>query len=137
MILDILAHYGYETELPKGVIWENPETFINVTLSTSTGVEFQADQPNNFTLLQNYPNPFNASTIIRYTLPQPARVQLKIYNLDGKLVRTLVDHYQAVHTAVAEWNGKDDFNDLCASGMYLYELNTENFSMCRKMLLLK
>lgn len=130
-------HYGYEAELPKGVIWENPQTFISVTLAASTGIDTAVEPVNDFNLQQNYPNPFNAATILKYNLPAATQVQLTIYALNGRLVRTLVNQHQAAGSHTIEWNGQDDFNKPCASGLYLYRLTSTESSEARKMLLLK
>ena len=91
-----------------------------------------AAHPTSFNLFQNYPNPFNPSTNIEYDLPKPQFVSLKIYNVLGQKIATLVDkRLNAGHYKVA-------FNaDYLASGVYFYILRTDNFTSMHKMLLLK
>ncbi len=94
--------------------------------------------PETYELSQNFPNPFNPATTIRYALPVAERVTLKIYNLLGKEVVTLVDHEkQSSGYHVVVWNGKDQAGQQVASGIYLYRLITEKFSIVKKMILMK
>ena len=92
-----------------------------------------------FRLEQNHPNPFNPSTTISFQLPGGAatRITLKVYDLRGKVVRTLIDDVRepGVHTAF--WDGRDDSGRGVASGVYLYRLKAGDFSQTRKMVLLK
>ena len=88
-------------------------------------------------LAQNYPNPFNPSTEIRFELPREQRVQLRIYNVEGKLVRTLVDEQVAAGRHIVAWRGKNEQGGQVASGLYFYRLSTTGSELTRKMLLLK
>jgi len=88
--------------------------------------------PNTYSLSQNYPNPFNASTVIEYTLPEPAWVTLEIYNTLGQRVTTLVDEGKPAGNHSAYW----DANHL-ASGIYFYRMTAGNFRESRKMVLVK
>jgi len=88
--------------------------------------------PASFSLSQNYPNPFNPTTTIRYTIAEPSNVSLKIYNILGQEVVTLVDQRQATGSYVATFNAAR-----LASGVYFYRLNAGSFNQVRKMLLLK
>jgi hypothetical protein len=97
-----------------------------------TGVDARKkpELPDGFSLSQNYPNPFNPSTQIKYTLPALSHVALKIYDILGREVRTLVDGFRppGVHTVRFDATG-------LASGVYFYKLTTERFSSIKKMLL--
>ena len=88
--------------------------------------------PKRYALLQNYPNPFNPVTAIEYHLPRPGEVRLRLYNLRGQLVRTMVDDFQpaGVHTVALS-------GDRLASGVYFYRLEAGDFTRTRKMVLLK
>lgn len=95
--------------------------------------------PQKFELSQNYPNPFNPSTKIRYILPQTAnandqmsRVLLKVYDILGNEVATLVNESQESGQHEIEFNGSG-----LASGIYIYRLDTPSFHDTKKMLLLK
>ncbi len=106
----------------------------------ATGVEEDAVAgiPTGFELKQNYPNPFNPSTTIEYHLNRPAAVRLIIYNALGQKVRTLVtrDH-QAAGKYTVQWDGKDDYGRLVASGLYMYRLESGRQVQMKKMLLMK
>ena len=93
-------------------------------------------------LHHNYPNPFNPETWIPYQLAKPADVKLHIYAVDGTLVRTLVLGHQAAgmyqsRSHAAYWDGKNEFGEKVASGVYFYTLTANDFSATRKMLILK
>ncbi|MCK4272804.1 T9SS type A sorting domain-containing protein [bacterium] len=88
--------------------------------------------PGEFALLQNYPNPFNASTVIRYQLASDEHVTLKIYNIQGQEVASLVDADQKAGMYTVNWTGKD-----VSSGMYIYTLTAGDFSDTKKMVFLK
>jgi len=90
-------------------------------------------------LAQNYPNPFNPSTTIEYSIAEPGPVTLKVYNVAGQLVRTLVDERRAGARAsyTATWDGRGDNGVPVASGVYFYRIVAKNFSQTRKMVLLK
>jgi len=97
--------------------------------------------PKGFELLQNYPNPFNSSTTIRYHLSavsgQLSAVSLKIFNLLGQEVRTLVDKRQSAGYYQVLWNGRDNSGKDVSSGIYFYRLKAGDFVQTRKMVLLK
>jgi len=87
---------------------------------------------NNFTLEQNYPNPFNPSTTINYTLAERSAITLKVYDVLGNEVATLVNTTQEA----GKYDVKFDASSL-SSGLYIYTLNTGNFTSSKKMMLLK
>ncbi|MCD6235159.1 MAG: hypothetical protein DRP86_04260 [Candidatus Neomarinimicrobiota bacterium] len=88
--------------------------------------------PKSFTLKANYPNPFNPATTINFNLTAGANVNLSIYDVNGKLVETLVDGYREAGDYTSTWNGSN-----VASGTYLYRLTVDGQSITRKMTLLK
>jgi len=96
-----------------------------------------SETPASFSLLQNYPNPFNPETNIQFQLPEAAEVQLKIYNLLGQEVRTLVNenHEAGFHTVY--WDGKNNNGDLVASGVYVYVIRANQYTEVKKMMLMK
>ena len=92
----------------------------------------------NYQLYQNYPNPFNPSTTIKFQLKKAETVSVKIYNLNGQLVRTLLDNVKkeaGLHTVT--WDGRDDAGHKVASGRYIYSLESAHFKASRVMTLLK
>jgi photosystem II stability/assembly factor-like uncharacterized protein len=88
--------------------------------------------PERFTLDQNYPNPFNPTTRIRYSLPTSAHVSLKVYNIAGQEVATLVNERQATGTHEAIFEA-----DELPGGIYFYKLTSGSFGQTKKMLLIK
>lgn len=93
-------------------------------------------------LLPNYPNPFNPETWIPYHLAKDAEVTLSIYTLNGRLVRTLAIGHQPAgryqnRSRAAYWDGKNEFGEKVASGVFFYTLTASDFSATRKMLMLK
>jgi hypothetical protein len=108
-------------------------------LSLKLGASSSSAAPHEFSLEQNYPNPFNPTTVIRYTLPAESRVVLKVYNLVGEAISTLVNSVQSAGSKSVEWNSGN-----FPSGIYFYRIeitNAENpaqyFTQGRKMLLIK
>jgi hypothetical protein len=88
-------------------------------------------------LEQNHPNPFNPSTVIGYEIASDANVTLAIYDVTGKLVRTLVNEFQMKRAYNVTWDGRDNMGTPVASGAYFYRLETPTFTETRKLLLLK
>lgn len=83
--------------------------------------------------LSNYPNPFNPSTKIRFAFDRPTKVTLKIFDLSGREVATLIDNREyGSGEYTLEWDGSE-----CAAGIYLYQLRTDRQVFTRKMVLLK
>jgi hypothetical protein len=101
---------------------------------TVTSVNYREEGaiPADFELSQNYPNPFNPSTTIRYSVPAAGSVQLKIFNILGQEVMTLVDGNLKAGSYVVVFDASH-----LASGVYLYQLKTDQYSNVKKMMLLK
>jgi len=90
-----------------------------------------------FKLLQNYPNPFNPSTTIEYQIPRSGKVEISIFNMNGRLVKKIVNQNQNEGSYKVVWNGKNQTGGKVASGLYLYTVKFENSISSKKMLLLK
>ncbi len=88
-------------------------------------------------LWQNYPNPFNPETKIRFSVAEKADVKLRIYNVRGQLVRTLVNDKLDEGMHMIDWRGKNDSDRSVGSGVYFYKLEIGNDRFVKKMLLLK
>jgi len=93
--------------------------------------------PEVFTLEQNYPNPFNPSTKIRYSIPENSQVTVKVFNLIGQIIRTLVDEQQEANFYLLTWDGKDDLGTLQSSGVYIIQIKAGENVQSRKMLFIK
>ncbi len=97
----------------------------------------QLGLPIAFDLEQNYPNPFNPTTTIEYALKERVDVSLKVYNVLGQLVRTLVNANQVAGFKKVNWDAKADDGTSVASGIYIYRLEAGSFVESKKMILLK
>jgi len=103
----------------------------------SSIVEVFVNLPHRFSLRQNYPNPFNPSTEICYDLPCNIDVNLSVYDIMGRHIVTLVREKQTAGQKTVRWNGKDKNTINAASGIYFYRLRAGEFSVTRKMLLVR
>ncbi len=97
-----------------------------------TGVEKIPFSPGQFRLEQNYPNPFNPSTVIRYSIPRSSKVIIKVYDILGREVQTILDGYKQAGTYELQFNAKN-----LSSGIYFYQLRTDGFALTKKMILLR
>lgn len=103
-----------------------------------TSVEAEPQMtPTEYSLSQNYPNPFNPSTKIRFSIPLDEKVELKIYDILGREVVTLMRENLKAGFYTVEWNGKNSFNEKVTSGIYLYRIVAGKFVQTRKMILMK
>jgi hypothetical protein len=111
-------------------------------------LEFVATEsllPKAYALGQNSPNPFNPTTKIAYEIPArvngqsigSARVDLRVFDIRGHVVRTLVAAAQAPGRYAITWDGRDEHGQSVSSGVYFYRLHTEHFTQARKMMLVK
>ena len=99
-------------------------------------------KPDETALLENYPNPFNPETWIPYHLANDADVQISIYDINGGLVRQLdLGHQRAGYytdrSRAAYWDGRNEFGEHVATGIYFYQLQAGSESFLRKMVILK
>ena len=115
----IVTEFSFNTEDNTGV---NDENQISVTPAI---------------LSQNYPNPFNPFTEIQYQLPQGEKVSLKVYNILGRPVRTLVDAFKEAGVYTVRWDRKDEQGKRVSSGIYLYRFQAGDFVATRKMILME
>ena len=88
--------------------------------------------PVKYSLEQNYPNPFNPTTKITYSIPNESKVKLVVFNILGQQVATLVNSSQLAGSYSVDFNAAD-----LASGVYIYRLSTQNYTISKKMLLMK
>ncbi|ROL62509.1 T9SS C-terminal target domain-containing protein [Bacteroidetes/Chlorobi group bacterium ChocPot_Mid] len=95
-------------------------------------VEANVDFPQEFKLAQNFPNPFNPTTKIEFTIPQAANVSLKVYNVLGQEVRTLVNGMKEAGTYKINFDAKE-----LSNGVYIYKLEAGTYTQARKMILMK
>jgi len=93
--------------------------------------------PLTMALLQNYPNPFNSTTKIRYTISANGHVKLRVFDLMGRLIATLVDREESAGDHEVEWSGTTISGAVAASGVYFYQLLSGSFQGTQKMILLR
>jgi len=116
-----------------------PAYFDNIVVKTLplAAVENQSILPSTYLLEQNFPNPFNPTTKINYNLPSSGYVSIKVYDLLGREVNSLVSTEQPAGQHSVSWNGKNESGNDAPSGVYLYTLSSGNFKSTKKMVLLK
>lgn len=103
-----------------------------------TGVEKTDNSiPTMFEVMQNYPNPFNPSSTIRFAIPHQSLVTIKIYNMLGQEVKTLMNKEMSPGLYNVQWDGKDNHGQSAVSGVYVYRVVAGQYSQSMKMLLLK
>jgi photosystem II stability/assembly factor-like uncharacterized protein len=110
-----------------------------VPAATSIGNDEIASKniPDRIVLHNNYPNPFNPSTTIQYELPKRARVTLKIYDILGKEIKTLLNGVQAPGLQSVIWDGRNNEGRIVSSGIYFYTLRMDDFAETKKMIFLQ
>jgi hypothetical protein len=107
------------------------------TISKLTGYDCDGNRVFSYQLEDAYPNPFNPSTSIGFRLLKSERADLEVYDVLGRLVRTLTNEVisEGYHTVV--WDGKDDRGKDAASGVYFYHLSTPSFSAAHRLVLVR
>ncbi len=138
------AFLGKRITIGRNVVLTLATAFSGSTPSSAAGVknpggETLADKgvPSKYVLAQNYPNPFNPSTQIRYGIPQMSLVTLKIYNILGQEVLTLVNRSQDAGYYEVRWDGTNESGMPLGSGLYFARIIADKFTDVRKMILMK
>ena len=93
--------------------------------------------PSSFELTQNYPNPFNPSTTINFTIPNMAEVKINVFDINGRLVNTLINSSLTSGQHSVVWNGEDSAGNKASAGIYMYTLTSDEVSITNKMILVK
>ncbi len=127
-LAEITSHANEARRKATSLGWLTPPTSVNSDDSLL---------PDRFALSQNYPNPFNPSTNIEYGLPKTAYVVLKIYNILGEEIRTLVQELQSPGIKSVVWDGTNNRGLGVASGIYIYQIKAGDFRSARKLMLLR
>ena len=100
-------------------------------ISNSEGI------PTHYRLHQNYPNPFNPTTTLSYELPKDAFVNITVYDIMGKKIKTLVNGLQTIGYKTIKWDATNDQDYPVSAGLYLYTIHADDFRYTRKMAVLK
>ncbi|MEC9273962.1 MAG: choice-of-anchor D domain-containing protein, partial [Candidatus Neomarinimicrobiota bacterium] len=123
------------------IISNDPDNgYVTIPLSvTVNGMSSEDDAllPEEFALHQNYPNPFNPVTTLRYDLPENSMVSIKVYDMLGREVRTLVNQVQDAGFKSIIWDATNDYGKSISAGIYLYQIQAGDFIQTEKMVLLK
>jgi len=125
-------NYEFSTDLAVGTPLA-PEFITRAPL----GIGDKGYIPDVFSLGQNYPNPFNPRTSMGFGIPEDGHVNIRIYNLRGQEIRTLVDSDLSAGYRFVVWNSQDDFGHPISSGIYLIVMESGSFREVHKMLMLK
>ena len=151
---DLKNEQGVVNNQTRVLVYMNSSTGITGQLLTAKGELVSVEAVDNFSrpvkttvvnraiptayaLNANYPNPFNPTTNISFALPIDSKVSLKIYNVAGQLVRTLVNETMVAGTHTVTWNGANSNGEKVASGIYFYKLNAGDYSKTMKMVMTK
>ena len=136
--------YFRVTAIKRDVFESGWSEFFMVDQTTQSGnpspitlVDDETKTPKTFRLYQSYPNPFNPATTIEYDIPKLSHVVISIVNLRGEKVRTVISKEHEPGHFKAIWNGKNDYGDSVASGIYFYIISTPTFKQVEKCILLK
>ena len=100
-------------------------------------VENHLPSVSNVSIHQNHPNPFNPITSISYNLPKNELVNLIIYDMKGRIVKTLINDFQTAGKKSVQWNATNNLGELVSAGLYIYKAQVGNFVETKKMILLK
>lgn len=130
--ITIVADTG-AVELSRLLLYQGEDT----TSLLSSGAQGSDKQAIPYVLYQNFPNPFTSTTHIRFALPYDRRVSLKVYDVAGRLVTTLVDENKTPGVYDINWDGRDNQNVKLASGVYFINFTTEDFKQTRKAVFIK
>lgn len=121
-----------------GVNWSASEGHGSPgVINTSLSIEDLTMVPEGFMVFNNYPNPFNPTTTISYVLSNNAWVNISIYDMLGRRVKTLINRKQSTGFKTVEWNATNDAGDFVSSGVYLYVIQSGKLRHSGKMVLLK
>ena len=114
-----------------------PTSYIVFSINSILSTDENLTVTDKFVLHQNEPNPFNPITFLRYDLPEDASVNITIYDMMGRIVKTLVNGSQTAGYKSVQWNATNNRNEPVSAGLYLYTIQAGKFRQTKKMVLLK
>ena len=138
---DTVSYFRWSVDVTDGlhVLRRDYHNALPIAVNYSL-VELSVEEsimPKEFALHQNYPNPFNPSTFLHYDLPEEGLVDITIYDMMGRVVKTLVNGSQTAGFKSIQWNATNDRNEPVSAGLYLYTIQAGEFRQAKKMILLK
>ena len=116
---------------------DNAPFTISIDGGYAMSTYLEGSLPNKFALHQSYPNPFNGYTVLSYSLPHESDILLNIYNLQGRLVKIVAEGQRNAGRFEVSWDGTSDQGQSVSSGVYLVQLQAENYTAKRKVVYLK
>jgi hypothetical protein len=137
MIFEVVGETGSSSqiELESYRLNADQAQYANATVAIED--EKYLNMPTDYVLHNNYPNPFNPETNIQFDIPENGNVSLKIYNMLGQEIKTLVEETKNAGTHMVQWDGRNENGQSIPSGVYIYRLIAENFTATKKMSLMK
>ena len=111
--------------------------WFNISAESWFNAGIMENKPTQYDLHQNYPNPFNSSTKIKYELPEPGNVELKVYNALGNEIAVLVNENKDAGEYKCVWDGKNASGEQVSSGIYFYEIIASGFRDIKKCIFMK
>ena len=146
-LMDIPDDYEVGYNIDDGIYFNDMRSVGTINISADTEIIVRVGSqvlgiddetiPEVFALHQNYPNPFNPITTLRYDLPEQSMVNIIIYDLLGRQVKSLVNQTQDAGFKSVIWNATNDYGKPVSAGVYLYQIQAGEFVQTKKMVLLK
>ena len=124
-------------ELFDGTLIEGEDCIIIKSMGGKNQKTISPGSLENLSVLQNYPNPFNPSTQIQYSIPKSSHVVLKIYNINGQEIKTLVNEVQSPNTYLVSWDGRNENRESMPSGIYFANILADFFNKTVRLVLIK
>ena len=123
----VSAYLGY---------WTDQSNTTSIILGS---LDINGDQPlaESYKVYQNFPNPFNPTTIISYKLPKDSHIQITIYDMNGRIVKNLLNKHQNAGLNSIKWDATSDQGKQVSAGMYIYSIETPDIKQSKKMLFIK
>ena len=128
------GHDQMEDPPDRFLIAEDVFSWMDIDINIVIGHD---ETPKAYRLAQNFPNPFNPTTTIKYDMKAKGLVRIRVYNVAGQLVRTLVDEVKGAGSHTIGWNGKNDRDGAVASGIYFCKMEAGGFRATKKLVLLR
>jgi hypothetical protein len=132
---------GTDGSMPPNVpLSQSQIDLIGQWIDQGASLELSDDistSPEKHTIYQNYPNPFNPNTTLSYILSEASFVNITVYNLEGKTIKTIVNSSQNAGLKKVQWNATNDKNEPVSAGLYIYTIQAKEFMKTMKMMLLK
>lgn len=126
--------FNVDSEGNPSTGWIHPNL---LTTKPTVSVEKESSVPIGFELKQNSPNPFNPTTTIRYTLSKGSDINITVFDIVGRTINHLYSSKQSSGSHTVQWNGTDNLGNPVSAGIYFYQLQTSNFMLTKKMVLMK